>query len=583
MAQTVLLVEDNSPNAAFVKEALLGSSDGSFTVERVRKCSEARERLSTDGERAIAVVIANLFLPDSQGLQTIDRIFEVAPRIPLLVLTNADHEHIAVQAVLHGAQDYVLQHRLDSYLLPRVLHNMLYRATYIEALDAQNELAPGSYNSNGDVVHDHLTGLPNSLLLSDRLSQAIAFARRQQQSLAVLSVDIDRFKHVNDALGREIGDHLLCSIARRLLASVRNTDTVSRQGGDEFIVLLSGLAHCDDAALSAQKMLTLLSMPHCIEQHNLQITATIGIGIYPDNGSDAGTLVRNAGSAMITAKAQGTNSYGFFKPHMNELAIERRFLECGLRHALERQEFVLYYQPQMDLQTEAIVGAEASIRWRRPKRGIVLPAEFMSTAEQSGHSIQIRLWALREACRQVRHWRDAGLASIPVAITISAIELRSEGFAENVRGILHETGMEPQNLELAITELALVQHQPAMAAVLHTLRDSGVHIVLEHFGTGSSSLTQLKHLPVDALKVDESLVHALCTRDAVEGIVNAVISTGKCFHLRVIAQGIETRGQFLALRNMQCPEGQGRYCGGPVPANEFAGLLKDHCCTTPVA
>jgi diguanylate cyclase len=579
MLQTVLLIEDNSPSASLVKQAILGSGEGAFVVEWVRKCSDAQERLCMHRKRAIAAVLTNLFLPDSQGLQTIDRILEVSPHIPILVLTTADNEPVAKQAMQHGAKHYVLQHRLDNYSLSKTLQNILYQGVNTEVLFVNNKRTQGAFNSIGGTVHDDLTNLPNPMLLDDRLSQAIASARRHQQSFAVLCVNIDRFEHVNYALGREIGDHLLRSIAGRLIASVRATDTVSRQEADQFVVLLSGLAHAEDAALSAEKMLASLGMRHCIENHDLQITATVGISVFPHDGGDAETLIRYASIAMSNAKEQGHNSYAFFKPHMNEQTIERRFLECGLRHALERQEFVLHYQPQVDLQTEAIVGAEALIRWRRPNRGMALPAEFMSVAEQSGYIIPIGLWALREACRQARSWRDAGLAPIPIAIGISAIELRSKSFVESVRAILLETGMQPQRLELEITELALLTDWQSIAAVLHALRNMGVQLALDHFGTGSSSLTHLKRFPVDALKIDESLVRDLCTCDD-EAIVDAVISAGKSFHLRVIAQGIETREQFMALQRLKCLEGQGPYFREPLAANEFASLLESDCCTT---
>jgi diguanylate cyclase len=579
MPQTVLLIEDNSPSALLVTKAILGSGGEAFVVEWVRKCSEAQERLCMHRKRAISAVITNLFLPDSQGLETIDRILEVSPHIPILVLTTADNEHVAKQAMRHGAKHYVLQHRLDNYSLPKTLQNILHQGVNTKVLFVNNKRTQAALDSISGAVHDYLTNLPTPLLLNDRLSQAVASARRHRQSFAVLCVDIDRFEHVNYALGREIGDHLLRSIADRLIASVRATDTVSRQEADQFVVLLSELAHAEDAALSAEKMLASLSRPHCIENHDLQITATIGISVFPHDGSDAETLVRCASIAMLSAKEQGHNCYAFFKPHMNERTIERRFLECGLRHALEREEFVLHYQPQMDLRTEAIVGAEALIRWRRPKRGIALPAEFMSVAEQSGYIIQIGLWALREACRQARSWRDAGLASIPVAISISAIELRSRSFVESVRAILLETGMEPQCLELEITELALMKDWQSIAAVLHALRNMGVQLALDHFGTGSSSLTHLKRFPVDALKIDESLVRGLRTCDN-EAIVDAVISAGKSFHLRVIAQGIETREQFVALQRLQCLEGQGPYFREPVAANEFTRLLEGRCRTS---
>jgi diguanylate cyclase (GGDEF)-like protein/PAS domain S-box-containing protein len=698
MPRTVLLIEDNSASAALVKQALLACGEGRFVVDQVRKCSEAQERLGMSRRGGIAAVVANLYLPDSQGLQTIARIFEVSPHIPILVLTNSDHEHIAKQAVQRGAQDYVLQHRLDNYLLPRLLDNMLYRAANTEALFAEMELAQLTLNSMGDGVisvdaagnviflnriaevmtgwpshealgrafndvfriidstkrsiadpvlsavhmenaaqlvpgsilirrdgvespveesvapirdrmgdvlgavivfrkvprsraisasmphsspHDCLTGLPSRSLLNDRLSQAIASGRRDRRQLAVLFIDIDRFEHVNDSLGHAIGDQLLMSVAGRLIACVRATDTVSRQGGDEFVVLLAALTRAEDAILSARKILASLSMPHFIEQHNLQITASIGIGVYPDDGTDAATLLKNSGQAMLNVKQQGRNSYGFFKPHMNEHAIERRFLESGLRHALDRQEFVLYYQPQMDLQTKAVVGAEALIRWCRPKRGMALPSEFMTVAEQSGYLIPIGLWVLREACRQARSWLDACLTRIPVAINISAIELLSKGFVESVRAILQDTGLEPYFLELEVTEIALVKNIQATAVVLHALKAMGVQLALDHFGTGASSLTHLKRFPVDALKIDRSLVHGLCTCADDASIVNAVIGTGKSFHLRIIADGVETREQFLALQNRQCTEGQGHYFREPMPAGEFAKLLEADLYATP--
>jgi diguanylate cyclase (GGDEF)-like protein len=578
MPQTVLLIEDNSPSAALVQHALLNSHEGCFIVERVRKCSEAQARLGTDRGQTVAAVVTNLFLPDSQGLQTLARIFEVSPHIPILVLTNADNEHIAKQAVQRGAQDYVLQHRLDNYLLPKMLQNMLYRAANAESEFAERGRVPAVSGTMSQTMHDRLTGLLNPALFNDRLAQAIAAARRLHGSLAVLCVDIDRFKHVNDALGNDIGDHLLRSIAARLTASVRASDTVCRRRGDEFAVLLPGLAHAEDAALIAQKILASVGATHCIERHDLQITATVGIGVYPDDGTDAAALVINARNAMLNSKEQSHNSYGFFKPHMNELSIERRFIESGLRHALGRQEFVLHYQPQIDLRTGAIVGAEALIRWCRPQRAMALPAEFMSVAEQSGYIVPIGLWAMREACRQARRWRDADLAPIPVAIKISATELRSKDFVENVHAILQESGVPPQCLELEIAEHALVKDCRSIAAVHHLLRDMGVQLALDRFGTGSSSLTHLQRFPVDALKIDESLVHALCTRDSDGGIVNAVISAGNSFHVRVIAQGIETQEQFLTLLSLQCGEGQGGYFREAVPASEFSRLLEHNCC-----
>jgi len=581
MPQAVLLIEDNASNAALVERALLGSEEHRFLIERLRTCSEAQDRLYLDRAGAIAAVITNLFLPDSQGLQTIARLLDVCPHIPILVLTNLDHEQVAKQAVQLGAQDYVLQHRVASCLLPNILQNMLYRAAHAETLFAQKECARAALNSVGSAARDHLTGLANPWLFDDRLCKAIAAARRHGQPLAVLCVDIDRFKYVNDALGHAIGDELLRSIATRLGDSVRASDTVGRHAGNAFIVLLSELAHAEDAALGAQKILASLCAPYRIEDHQLQITASIGISVYPDDG-DGATLVKLAHLAMLTAKEQGRNTFAFFKPHMNECVIENRFLECSLRHALSRQEFLLHFQPRIDLGTDAIVGAEVSVRWRPTEPGLMRPAEYLSAVQKSGYVIPIGQWALREACCQVRSLRAAGIWSIPVAMSVSAVELRSKGFADNVRAILRDSGLEPPFLEIELAEAVLHRDFQVVRGVLHDLKDLGVRLALDNFGTGVSSLSYLKRVPLDTLKIDRSLVRGLCTSAHDASIVDAVIGAGKCFHLRVVADGVETRGQFLALQSRQCAEGQGPYFLEPVPMTEFTKLRTGDLCAAPV-
>jgi diguanylate cyclase len=421
--------------------------------------------------------------------------------------------------------------------------------------------------------YDFLTDLPNRMLLNDRLSQAIRAALRDQQKLAVLFLDIDRFKHVNDSLGRLIGDKLLLSIAACLVASVRNSDTVSRQGGDEFVVLLSSIAHAEDAARSVQRILTRAGLPHNVEQHSVQITLSAGIAIYPDDASDAETLVKNADIAMLTAKDNGRNTFQFFKPSMNERALERQSLESGLRHALDRSEFVLHYQPKLDLVTETLTGAEALIRWLKPTEGILSPKDFIPIAEQSGYIVPIGRWVLREACLQRQRWLDAKLAPIPVAINISAVELRSKNFVEHVRAILEETGLEPGYLELELTETALMQDHQATIAVLRALKDMGIRLTLDDFGTGYSSLSYLKRFPIDALKIDKSFVKGLCTDVDDAKLVSAVIDLGRSFHLHVVAEGVETRAQFIALQSQNCGEGQGFYFQKPIGPDEFAKLL----------
>jgi diguanylate cyclase (GGDEF)-like protein/PAS domain S-box-containing protein len=689
----ILLIQDDPADAKAVREAL----NGSFQVDWVRRCSEGLERLAQQGKQkkqrpdAIGAVLVDLFLPDSHGIETFDRIFRVAPQIPILVLSAVQDEDIAKLAVQHGAQDYLLKTRLDGYLLPKALGNMVERAANAEALFEEKERAQVTLNSIGDAVmstdvwgqvtylnvvaesltgwsreeaagrpledvfriidaitrqvvqnpmtlairenktvgltpncilirrdgveaaiedsaapihdrrgqvtgavivfhdvstaralslrmsylaqHDSLTDLPNRILFSDRLTDAIAMAHRYRRKLAVLYVDVDRFKHINDSLGHDIGDRLLQSMAARLHACVRSSDTVSRQGGDEFVVLLSEVTHVQDAAISAEKILLSLRTPHRIDQHDLHLTVSIGIANYPDDGVEAEVLMKNADFAMYHAKENGRNNYQFFQPEMNVRAVERQSVENGLRHAMERQEFVLHYQPKIDLQTGAIIGVEALIRWRHPQRGLVPPAQFISVAEECGLIVPIGRWVLREACRQARTWQDAGLMPMCLAINISAVELRDKDFVAGVRSVLTETGLEPHYVELELTETFLLQDSKSTAAVLQALKDLGVGLALDDFGTGYSSLSYLKRFPIDTLKIDQSFVRDITTDADDASIVSAVISMGKSLHMRVVAEGVETQEQLAFLQQQSCPEGQGYYFSHPVVAEEFTQLL----------
>jgi diguanylate cyclase (GGDEF)-like protein/PAS domain S-box-containing protein len=421
--------------------------------------------------------------------------------------------------------------------------------------------------------HDYLTGLPNRLLLNDRLSQAISAAGRDQRNLAVLFLDLDRFKHVNDSLGHAAGDALLLSIAARLIASVRSSDTVSRLSGDEFVILLASIARSEDTMLSVQKILAAVGKPHRVSDQDLEVSLSAGIAIYPDDGADAETLIKNADIAMMHAKERGRNNFQFFKRSMNERASERQALESGLRHALERKEFVLHYQPKMDLVTEKLTGAEALIRWHQPGGEVVLPKDFIPLAEQCGFIVPIGRWVLREACLQSRMWRDLKLAPMPISINISATELRSKHFVEYVRAVIDETGMEPTSLGFELTEGALMQDAQLTVSVMRSLKDLGIQLTLDDFGTGYSSLSHLRRFPIDALKIDKSFVGGLCTEPGDAKIVTAVIGLGRNFHLQVIAEGVETRGQFIALQAQNCEEGQGHYFQSPVAASEFTKFL----------
>src|SRR5713101_1404144 len=421
--------------------------------------------------------------------------------------------------------------------------------------------------------HDLVTNLPNRMLLNDRISQAIALAHRQKRPLAVLFLDLDRFKYINDSLGHAAGDKLLQSVAKRLLAGVRGSDTVSRQGGDEFIVLLSEISHPEDAATSAKKILLSVSAPHSIGGQDLHIDGSIGISIYPEDGEDAETLIKNADTAMYHAKENGRNNFQFFKAEMNLKAMERQSLEGSLRRALELEEFLLHYQPTVNLDSGEITGVEALIRWRQSDRGLIPASQFVPVAEDCGLIIPIGRWVLREACRQARAWQDAGLPPLPIAVNVSAVEFREKGFVESVRTILSETGLPAQYLELELTEGVLMEDTESATSVLQKLKIMGIHIAVDDFGTGYSSLSYLRQFPIDALKIDQSFVHQI-TSDPDDSIVSAIIHMGKSLKHLVIAEGVETQEQRAYLQTQRCTEGQGYLFSRPLGAAQFAHLLQ---------
>jgi diguanylate cyclase (GGDEF)-like protein/PAS domain S-box-containing protein len=422
--------------------------------------------------------------------------------------------------------------------------------------------------------HDFLTGLPNRMLLNDRVDQAIISAPRHKKRVAVLFLDLDGFKHINDSLGHSTGDKLLRSVAKRLLDCVRRTDTVSRQGGDEFVVLLSEEEQSEDAAIAARRMLRAVAETHSIDQHNLYISTSIGVSVYPDDGLDAETLIKNADTAMYQAKENGRQSYQFFKPAMNVRAVARQSIEESLRRALERQEFALHYQPKIDLRTGEITSAEALIRWTHPTRGLVSPAQFIPVAEDCGLILPISDWVLREACRQARSWAAAGLRLGTIAVNISAMEFRNENFLQGIFTILKDTGLDPKLLELELTESVLMKQSESAQSILRALRAGGVQVAVDDFGTGYSSLSYLGKFPVDALKIDQAFVRQITTAPDETGIVTAIISMGHSLHLRVVAEGVETHEELAFLQAHQCDQAQGYYFSRPVPADQFARLLE---------
>jgi diguanylate cyclase (GGDEF)-like protein/PAS domain S-box-containing protein len=688
--QCVLLIEAGESDAARILDELGPAGDDGFQVEWAGNLSSGIERLHEGG---IQAVVLDLTLPDSQGVETFDKVFHVAPGVPILILSGAETEELARQAVQRGAQDYVIKNADDGYRLRLATRTMMVRraaeAILLEneaakvALDSigegvlrtdlhgsviylnrtaeqmtgwgrkealgrpvtdvlriidgagdaavrnaveivvqedktvrvtancmncvlvrrdgleigiENTLTP-SHDQDGDVTgtvlsfhdvtvsrarslemshlaqHDFLTDLPNRMLFIDRLTQAIGLALRQDKQLAVMFVDLDRFKKINDSLGHGIGDKLLQSVAARLVSSVRRTDTVSRLGGDEFVILLSQVEHEEDAAYSARKILRALAVPHIIDNKSIDMNASIGVSTYPSGGADAESLINKADTAMYEAKQNGRNNYQFFRPDMDTQLAERSLLERDLRYALGRGELILYYQPKLNLQTGQITGMEALVRWVHPQRGLIQPAQFIPIAEECGLMLSIGRWVLIEACRQSRAWASAGIRSVPIAVNVSAPEFADKDFVSGVRASLIATGTEPANLELEVTESVLMVDAEATVATLGRLRAMGVRLAIDDFGTGYSSFTYLRRFPADMLKIHQSFTQQIVEDPSDASIVTAVIAVGKSLKQRVIAEGIETQEQLDFLQRQGCDEGQGYYFSRPIDAEQAGKLI----------
>ena len=461
---------------------------------------------------------------------------------------------------------------IESSVSP-IVHDGATAGTVIVFRDVSAALAMAEQMTQS-FEHDSLTGLPNRLLLKDRIDQAIATAPRHERQVAVLFLDLDGFKHINDSLGHPTGDKLLQSIAKRLVGCVRTSDTVSRQGGDEFVVLLTESRQWEDAVVVAERILKAVAQSHPIETHDLHVTTSIGVSVYPDDGEDAETLIRNADIAMYQAKERGRNSYQFFKPAMNVRAVERQSIESSLRSALKNDEFVLRYQPKVDMQTGLITGAEALIRWNHPLRGELAPGQFVSIAEDSGLIRQIGRWVLREACEQARSWINGGLPPISIAVNVSAAELSDETYVQRLYATLSETGMDPSSLELELTESVLMRHAHSAAIILQALRKTGIQVALDDFGTGYSSLSYLRDFPIDSVKIDRSFVDEVTSVIEDTSIVKAVIGMAQNLGLRVVAEGVENVGQLEFLRAHACDEAQGYFFSRPVDPDAFAELLR---------
>ncbi len=561
----ILLVEDDLFYEDYLSEIFAEETEISYELNHVVRIKDCVEHLEQDN---FDVILIDLNLPDCTGLDTIYEIESQASNTPIIVLTEQDDNELASQALQSGAQDYLVKGQIDRSTLERSIRYAIERNRLLEQLEESKRL------QRHLAYHDALTILPNRHLLHDRLQQALAQSKRSGKLAALLFLDLDGFKRINDTLGHGIGDLLLKSVAKRLKTTVRQVDTVARLGGDEFTIVLLEINHAQDAKDVAQKILKVISQPYKIEEHELFVTASVGISIYPDDGSDIESLIRKADIAMYRAKGQGKNNYQVYNLSMDAKFFERLTLENSLRKAVENEELVAYYQPQVDLRTGEITGVEALVRWQHQKFGLVLPDKFIPLAEETGVILEIDEWMMKTACRQIKNWEREGIANIRVAVNLSTRQFRQKNLTEKVAQILNDSAVQPKNLCLEITENEVMHNIETTVEILQALKKMGVLLSLDDFGTGYSSLSYLKRFPIDILKIDRTFVNGIPSDRDDTAISTAIVVLAHSMELKVIAEGVEKSEQIAFLQSLQCDEIQGFYFSRPLNAETVTDLLK---------
>ncbi len=554
----LLLVEDNPADADFLAASLRRQRAGDIELVNVQTLAEATAQLGLD---KYDVVLLDLHLPDGSGLQCLDSIQAVDNEIPIVVLSGQDDEEFAVSILNKGAQDYLVKWEGQGRT---ILRSIRY------AIERKKSDLRLSYLAQ----YDPLTGIPNRQFFNDQLTRATARARRDGRKVTLLFLDLDEFKVVNDTLGHDTGDRLLKEVADRIRRTVRTGDVVARLGGDEFAVLLEGLSGPREVEAVATGLLDIVSRPYHIAERQLTITTSIGITMYPNDNADTQMLLKNADIAMYRAKDLGKNTYQFYSADMSARAFERLTLESSLRHAIERNEFRLYYQPQIDTASGAILGVEALLRWQHPDFGLVAPAEFIPLLEETGLIVPAGDWVLHTACEQLRAWHVAGWPRLRMAVNLSPRQFQATGLAETVKRGLFTLGCDPGLLELELTESVLLRHTAATLETLEALHALGVRMAIDDFGTGYSSLSYLRRYSIDTLKIDRSFVHDVPGDADDSALASAIIVLAQSLKLDVIAEGVETEAQRDFLRERGCHQMQGYLFSRPLPAGDITPLLE---------
>ena len=568
----VLHLEDNPLDVELVKELL---RDSGLTCELTAVGTRA-EYLNCLRQRQWDVILSDFALPSFDGWSALEAARRICSTTPFIFVTGTMGEHYAVESLKNGATDYVLKQNLIR-LGSSVRRALKEADETLRRLDVEAKLLKSQEQHRFLAYHDALTGLPNRAFLLERLSEVLSEAARHGEKAGLLFIDLDHFKMVNDSLGHAAGDMVLKSIALRLLKTARKEDIVSRLGGDEYVIVLRNIKDCDDAGMAADRVRSIVAEEQSISHLRLVNTCSIGISVFPDDAGDAERLMSNADAAAYAAKENGRNQWQFFTQDMNRRTRERLTLENAMRRALAENQLYVEYQPQMEISTGRVIGAEALLRWRHPELGLVPPSEFIPVAERTGEILPIGEWVLKTACAQAQDWQREGKSPLTIAVNVSAVQFRHPSFLDLVQEVLKDTRLDPKKLELEITESQLMESPEKAMELLRQLREMGPGLAIDDFGRGYCGLSYLRDFQFSRLKIDQSFVRSVLVDARDAALTAAIIHMASVLRMKVIAECVETLEQMKLLQELGCQEIQGFYFSRPVSAAAFAeNFLEPH-------
>ena len=553
----ILLIEDNEGDAKLIQHQLVNVERMNYQITHCENLTSSLQKLSGN---TFDIVLTDLSLPDAEGLEVIEQIIQNYPKIPIVVISGHEDQEVSLKAVQCGAQDYLIKGIGDGHLISRSIRYA------VERKRTEQKMIHLAH-------YDSLTGLANRALFRERLEHAINRAQRNQKQIAILFIDLDRFKQINDTLGHDTGDALLINVSIRIQDCIRKQDTVARLGGDEFVVILEDLHDMKDAAMVAQKIISELSQPCKVFDQDLYITPSIGITLYPTDDMDTNELLKNADTAMYLAKEKGRNRFQFYTDDMNKESKQRLDIETKLRKALQNDEFFLLFQPKFEINSLTTIGAETLIRWQHPEMGMVSPMDFIPIAEETGLIVPIGEWVIQQSCRYLQTWKEQGYKPIKMAVNLSPRQFHQSEIVDFILDTLVSHNIKPSEFEVEITESLLMEDTDTTINLLNKLKAWGVSISVDDFGTGYCSLGYLKKFPIDTLKIDRSFVKDIMTEPDDAAITEAIIAMAHSLRLNVIAEGVETEDQLKFLKQFGCNEGQGYYYSRPLPAELFEDFL----------